>query len=56
MEVRVVNVRKEFDRGTGLEWYIHENGVRSTTRLQADGRAVAETDKPTQPAPVADDK
>lgn len=49
-------VRKEFDRGTGLEWYIHENGVRSTTRLQADGRAVAETDKPTQPAPVADDK
>lgn len=27
-------VRKEFDKATGLEWYIHENGVRSTTHLQ----------------------
>jgi hypothetical protein len=49
-------VRKEFDRATGLEWYIHENGVRSTTRLQPNGEAVSEIDKPVAPASVANDK
>src|SRR5689334_16937891 len=26
-------LRKELDPRTGLEWYVHENGVRSTTRM-----------------------
>lgn len=49
-------VRKEFDRATGLEWYIHANGARSTTRLMQDGRAVAEVDMPAKSQPVVDDK
>jgi hypothetical protein len=51
-------VRKERDR-TGLEWYIHENGVRSTTKLQwRNGvqEAVSEVDMPRPPAPVVPDK
>ncbi len=49
-------VRKEFDRATGLEWYIHANGARSTTRVMKDGRVVAEVDMPTTSQPVVDDK
>lgn len=48
-------VRKEVD-ARGIEWYVHENGVRSTTRLQANGEAVAEIEMATAPAPVAHDK
>lgn len=49
-------VRKEFDRATGLEWYIHANGAWSTTRLMQDGRAVAEVTMPAKSQPVVDDK
>jgi len=52
-------IRKELDPRTGVEWYIHENGVRSTTRLQwKDGvqTAFSEIDMPREAAPVADDK
>jgi hypothetical protein len=52
-------VRKERDPRTGLEWYIHENGVRSTTRLQwRNGvqEAVSEVDMPRTPAPVVPEK
>ena len=52
-------VRKEFDKATGLEWYVHENGVRSTTHLQwRDGvqEAVAELSMPAKTMPVAEEK
>lgn len=52
-------VRKEFDRATGLEWYIHENGARSTTRqVLRNGvqEVYAEVDMPRAAAPVVDDK
>lgn len=52
-------LRKEFDKATGLEWYIHENGVRSTTRLQwRNGvqEAVAEIEMPRAVQPVVDTK
>jgi hypothetical protein len=49
-------VRKELDRATGLEWYIHENGVRSTTRLQPDGRAYGEVEMARTAQPVVPDK
>lgn len=52
-------VRKEFDKATGLEWYIHENGARSTTRVQwRNGvqEVYAEIDMPRPSLPVADDQ
>jgi hypothetical protein len=49
-------VRKEIDPATGIEWYIHENGVRSTTRLQPDGRAFGEVEMARPSAPVVPDK
>jgi hypothetical protein len=49
-------VRKELDPRTGIEWYIHENGVRSTTRLQPDGKAYAEIDRAAAAQPVVPDK
>mgnify|MGYP003346298533 CR=1 FL=1 len=35
----------------GLEWYVHQNGLRTTKRLQDDGKAVAEMEMsaPNQP-------
>jgi hypothetical protein len=52
-------MRKEIDPRTGIEWYIHENGVRSTTRLQWKNgveEAYAEIDLPRATAPIANDK
>lgn len=52
-------VRKQFDLATGLEWYIHENGARSTTRqVWRNGvqEVYSEIDMPRASAPVADDK
>ncbi len=52
-------VRKEFDPATGLDWYIHENGVRSTTRLQLRNgvpEAVSEVEMARPAAPVVPDK
>lgn len=38
----------------GTEWYVHENGVWSTTRLQKTGIALGEVMMPTTPKPVSD--
>ena len=49
-------VRKERDPRTGIEWYVHENGARSTTRLQPDGGSYADIELSSAPQPVIDDK
>jgi hypothetical protein len=50
-------VRKEFDRASGIDWYVHENGVRSTTRFDVGtGKAVGEVSMPAEPRPIVDDK
>lgn len=52
-------LRKEFDKASGLEWYVHENGARSTTRLQwRNGvqEAVGELSMPTTSQPMVDDR
>jgi hypothetical protein len=43
----------------GVEWYVHENGMRTTTRLQAKNgvmEPVAEVSMPAAAQPVVDDK
>lgn len=52
-------LRKEFDKATGLEWYVHENGARSTTRVQWRNGvqdSVIELSMPAASQPVTDDK
>ncbi|HEX6813475.1 MAG TPA: hypothetical protein VF384_17785 [Planctomycetota bacterium] len=49
---------KERDRN-GVEWYVHENGARSTTRLMWKNgvqEAVSEISLPAEPKPLVGDK
>src|SRR5262245_59526110 len=48
-------LRKETDPRTGLEWYVHENGARSTTRMMwRNGvqEAVGEVEMPAETKPL----
>lgn len=52
-------LRKERDPRSGLEWYVHENGARSTTRwMLRNGvqEAVGEVELPAAPRPLVDDR
>ena len=41
---------------TGREWYVHEDGTRSTTYLDRDGRAIADVQKPAPAQPMLPDE
>lgn len=41
--------------GLGREWYVHENGARSTVYLDPTGKAVAEVEAPKPAQPSVDE-
>ncbi|HEX5053985.1 MAG TPA: hypothetical protein VFZ65_19560 [Planctomycetota bacterium] len=47
-------VRVERD-ASGRDWYVHENGARSTTYIDVRGVAIAEISLPTTAQPVIDE-
>src|SRR5262245_38013503 len=47
-------VGKERD-AQGREWYVHENGARSTTYIDARGQAVGELSMPSATKPILDE-
>lgn len=47
-------VGRERDRN-GREWYVHENGVRSTTYVNSAGVSTYEVRRPMDPRPIVDD-
>ncbi|MBK8974385.1 MAG: hypothetical protein IPM29_00515 [Planctomycetes bacterium] len=49
---KVVGIERD---AQGRDWYVHENGVRSTTYLDATGKAIGDVMKPAEPKPMVDD-
>lgn len=48
-------VGKERD-ANGREWYVHENGVRSTTYVNSAGNSTYEVTKAVEPQPIVPDE
>jgi len=50
---KVVGMERD---NTGRDWYVHENGLRSTTYVNRLGVATYEIVKPVEPAPILPDE
>lgn len=50
---KVVGIERD---GRGRDWYVHENGARSTVYVNSDGAAVAEIEAPSAAQPMLPDE
>jgi len=49
---RVVRIERD---GSGRDWYVHENGARSTTYLDARGQVMSDIELPMPTQPLIDE-